>query len=854
MGCDTSQTDQSLFYYLKAIALFVMLLLCIHQAWGWCVPNEWQKLLASDGVGGDWFGMSVAISGNVAVVGGIGDDDNGTNSGSAYVFRRDGLDWIEEVKLLPIDGEEGDAFGRSVAISGDIAIIGATNDDDNGTNSGSAYIFRFNGSVWEEEAKLLASDGTGGDGFGISVAISGTTAVIGALGDDDNGTDSGSAYLFDTTTGQQLFKLLADDGATEDEFGYSVAISGTTAIVGAYRDDDNGTLSGSAYLFDTLTGQQITKLLASDNHEFEKFGFSVAISGSIAIIGALGGDGVSVQQGSAYIFRNDGSLWIEDTKLIASDGASYDKFGCSVAISGSTAIVGARECYFQGEPWHSGTAYVYRNNGSTWVEEAKLFPSDGEIGDEFGFSVAIGGTSGIVGSWWDDDNGSSSGSAYIFHGLGDLDENGIIDICDIDFDGPVEIASIGDPTDVVSTDFDGDGDNDIAIAELGPVPADPGYFVLLRNDGSGTNFTKELTGVGPEPTAFTIGDFDGINGPDAAVTNSAVDSVSILLNDGTGLFTPQTPVPVGDNPSDITSGDFNGDTFIDLAVTNRDDHSVTLLFNDGTGTFTPQPPFAVEGMPSGITAGTFDDDATIDLIIACEGDDTVRVYANDGTGGYVHVHTINVGPDPGALDPEDLDGDSDLDVVVGNHTAGFISYLLNDGDGNFTRFDVAIGIDPSSLDAVDLDHDDDMDIIVAAGVDDTRAVRILRNDLNLGQGLSYTLVQDVAEDPDLKLTTAKDLDADNLPDIIAVNGPNPAKYGDDSQGSVDVLLNALATPCDADLNEDDQVDIDDIFAILGLWGDCDDPCPPCCTGDLTEDCTVNIEDIFAILGMWGPCM
>ncbi|MCK4873235.1 MAG: hypothetical protein KAS72_10960, partial [Phycisphaerales bacterium] len=185
----------------------------------------------------------------------------------------------------------------------------------------------------DELFKLLPSDGAGSDEFGYSVAISGTTAIVGTRYDDDNGIDSGSAYLFDTTTGQQLFKLLASDGAEEDYFGHSVAISGTTAIVGAWADDDNGDLSGSAYLFDTATGQQLFKLLPSDGAMLDSFGVSVAISGTAAIVGAAWDSDNGFGSGSAYLF--DTTTGQQIAKFLPSDGAEGDQFGHSVAISGT---------------------------------------------------------------------------------------------------------------------------------------------------------------------------------------------------------------------------------------------------------------------------------------------------------------------------------------------------------------------------------------------------------------------------------------------------------------------------------------------------------------------------------------
>ncbi|MCK4872461.1 MAG: SUMF1/EgtB/PvdO family nonheme iron enzyme [Phycisphaerales bacterium] len=367
------------------------------------------KLLASDGAASDKFGVSVAICGTTAIVGAWGDSDNGVESGSAYLF--DTITGQQFAKLLPSDGAWGDAFGLSVAISGTTAIVGAVFDDDNGDHSGSAYL--FDATTGQQLFKLLPSDGAEEDWFGLSVAISGAIAIVGALFDDDNGEDSGSAYLFDATTGQQLFKLLPSDGAEEDWFGDSVAIGATTAIVGARWDSDNGDDSGSAYLFDTTTGQQIAKVLASDGAAWDEFGDSVAISGATAIVGAYRDDDNGFDSGSAYLF--DTATGQQIAKLLptdgaASDGAEEDFFGHSVAISGATAIVGAHGDDDNGSK--SGSAYLF--DATTGQQTAKLLPSDGAVDDQFGRSVAISGTTAIVGAFCDDDNGASSGSAYLF--------------------------------------------------------------------------------------------------------------------------------------------------------------------------------------------------------------------------------------------------------------------------------------------------------------------------------------------------------------------------------------------------------------------------------------------------------
>ena len=289
-----------------ALTISAMAILAIDQA-AYAQINEF-KITASDGGAVDQFGFSVSISGDYAIVGAFLDDDNGDDSGSAYVFKRTGSSWAEEAKLLASDGAADDGFGFSVSISGDYAVVGAALDDDNGDNSGSAYVFKRTGTIWSQEAKLLASDGAALDRFGFSVSISGDYAAVGAYFDDDNGDDSGSAYVFKRTgtSWAEEAKLLPSDGAADDLFGYSVSISGDYALVGARFDDDNGDDSGSAYLF-KRTGTswaQEAKLLASDGAAGDVFGHSVSISGNYAVVGAALDDDNGGDSGSAYVYSD----------------------------------------------------------------------------------------------------------------------------------------------------------------------------------------------------------------------------------------------------------------------------------------------------------------------------------------------------------------------------------------------------------------------------------------------------------------------------------------------------------------------------------------------------------------------
>ncbi|HBO45905.1 MAG TPA: hypothetical protein DD670_18690 [Planctomycetaceae bacterium] len=190
----------------------------------------------------------------MVIVGANGDDDKGSNSGSAYIFESTDSDWIPIAKLTASDGTTDDSFGRSVSISGNVAVVGAHFDDDQGTNSGSAYVFHDSESGWNQVSKLMADDGAANDWFGYSVSMSGDRVLVGAFQDDDKGADAGSAYLFeDTGSGWILVsKFTANDGAAGDYFGYSVSISGTMAVAGVYGDDDKGSSSCSAYVFNTV--------------------------------------------------------------------------------------------------------------------------------------------------------------------------------------------------------------------------------------------------------------------------------------------------------------------------------------------------------------------------------------------------------------------------------------------------------------------------------------------------------------------------------------------------------------------------------------------------------------------------
>jgi len=422
--------------------------------------NPHQKVFAGDGAAGNEAGFSVAVDGDTAVIGARHGDGRAADSGVAYVFvHTDGL-WAQQAKLTALDGATGNLFGWSVSLSEDTALVGASSGEGNAINSGAAYVFTRTGTVWSQQAKLQGLDGVAGDGFGYGVSLSGDTALVGAPFNDQQGLDSGAAYVF-TRTGTswtQQEKLWATGGAAEEGFGVGVSLSGDTALIGADRDDANGNNAGAAYIF-TRSGtdwSQQFKMLAGDGAAEDFFGSSVSLSGDTALVGARFDDDNGNDSGSAYVFVGAGSSWSQQAKLTAGDGLAGDLFGWSVSMSGDIALIGA---WGDDSPdFDAGSAYVFVRSGSSWTQQAKLVAADGAAQDEFGTSVALSGDTVLIGSYHDDDTGTDSGSAYFF--FLDLDQDGIGDTEDADIDGdgiPNNVeAGLG-----LNPHDPGDGDGDL---------------------------------------------------------------------------------------------------------------------------------------------------------------------------------------------------------------------------------------------------------------------------------------------------------------------------------------------------------------------------------------------------------
>ena len=372
-----------------------------------------QELTASDGATGDYFGYSVALSGNgnTALVGTDG-KTVGSHSyqGVAYVFTRSGGSWSQQQELTASDGAANDWFGTSVALSsdGNTALVGAW-------GKGAAYVFtRVSGSWSQQQELTTASNGTGGGKFGVSVALSGdgNTALVGAIYKAvGSNSGQGAAYVFTNSGGSwsQQQELTASNGAAQDQFGNSVALSGdgNTALVGTdVKKVGSNSQQGAAYVFTRSGGtwSQQQELTASDGAAWDEFGVSVALSGNgnTALVGAFDKTvGSNSVQGAAYVFASSGGSWSQQQELAASDGATWDQFGDSVALSGdgNTALVGA-----------GNATYVFTNSGGSWSQQQELAVAGVVALSSDGNTALVGAYLNTVGSNY------YQGAAYVFAG------------------------------------------------------------------------------------------------------------------------------------------------------------------------------------------------------------------------------------------------------------------------------------------------------------------------------------------------------------------------------------------------------------------------------------------------------
>jgi len=395
--------------------------LCASNVSAQLSATELDRIFASDAASGDGYGYDVDVDGDRAVIGSRLDDDDGGGSGAAYVYLKDPKTnkWTEEAKLVMAGAAAGDNFGSSVAIDGDVIVVGAPQDDINvGSNfHGSAHVFTRGPGGWDAGIELLPQDNDiEYQNYGISVDIDNGTIVVGVAFDSDMGAASGSAYVYELAAGvwQRAGKLLPPTTENNQNFGWSVAIDMDTIVIGAPHWTDPK--AGSAYAFtrsDSWVNPTSSRLPVTDNLTGDQFGWSVAVSGNIAVVGAnMDDDAVNGNDsGSITVFDNSSGDWINEDKLLASNGEQNDRFGSDVATNGEAVIAGA----FQNGSFNRGSFYTFSNPGSGWAEDGVIWPTsssqDVSNVQQFGTSVALDGGMLIVGAPASDIN---NGSTFVF--------------------------------------------------------------------------------------------------------------------------------------------------------------------------------------------------------------------------------------------------------------------------------------------------------------------------------------------------------------------------------------------------------------------------------------------------------
>jgi len=556
--------------------------------------TEDKILSAWDKHDGDYFGDSVAVSGDTVVVGAYDADSGGVQRGQAYIFSRNqgGTNtWGLVMTLIASDQDNGDNFGHSVAVDGDTVVVGAPNANSGGTDRGQAYVFSRNQggtNNWGQVKILSASDQADSNYFGYSVAVDRDTVVVGAPYAASGGIGRGQAYVFSrnqggTNTWGQVKILSASDKADNDLFGYSVAVSGDTGVIGALYANSGGTDRGQAYVFSRNQGGAnfwglVMTLIASDKADYDYFGWSVAISGDTVVVGGLWADSGGSYRGQAYVFsRNQGgpSFWGQVKILSASDKTDGDDFGHSVAVDGDTVVVGAYGADSGG--YNRGQAYVFsRNQGgtNTWGQMMNILTaSDKADLDYFGNSVAVDGDTVVVGAPYATSGGTWRGQAYVFLQLAPTaipSKIGVFRPSAHTFylkNGTTTTTiSWGVSTDTpVTGDWNGDGRTEVGVFR------NPTHMFYLKN---GTTTTAINWGASTDKPV--TGDWNGDGRSEVGVFRNSTHT--FYLKNGTTT----TSINWGISTDLPVTGDWNGDGRTDVGVYRPSAH--TFYLKNGTTT------------------------------------------------------------------------------------------------------------------------------------------------------------------------------------------------------------------------------------------------------------------------------
>lgn len=701
---------------------------------GFVDPLSWLEesmLLASDGSNYDQLGHSVAIDGTTAVLGAIGDDPSGPDSGSAYVFEQVGGTWIQTAKLVPSDGRSGAQFGWSVSVRGNTALVGARYDSTLGWAVGAAYVFSRSGGAWSQESKFLPVNAYLAEQFGYSVSLGvEDMAVVGSHQADGN---YGAVYVFRRAGGawSQEARLSASDREPNDHFGEAVAGDGDKMVVGARMAHDFGPFHGKAYIFEKAGGTWTeTKKLFPNLTNTIGFGASVGISGDTVAIGSNGDPTVDYFSGAVYVFDRNGGAWSQSAKLFVSDPENgYNaQFGGSVSLLGDRLLVGASGHRLQGGL--AGAAYVFeRSSSGAWAPRQRLLPQAGETGSSFGISVSLGASHLVIGASGGRASGASPGRAHVFRSqpaLADGASCAQSPECESGYcvDGLCCDSACGgdDPQDCQAcsvaagasangtcTVFSADSVcraatgvcdvTEVCDGVAGACPAN-GYVAAGTVCGSGVvscDAAEACTGS----SALCPGD----EGPVlTCATPCASPSFGAATNLSTGSWSPQS----------VRAGDFNGDGAMDLVTANHGGNYIKVFLGNGSGGFTAMANVTVAGSPRDIVVGDFNEDGKADLAVANYAGGTVAVLLGSGTGTFGAPTYSTVNAEPASIDTADFDEDGDVDLIVASRGSDDVTLLFGTGTGAFsTSSSFATGTAPRSVSVGDFNGDGRADAVTA---------------------------------------------------------------------------------------------------------------------------------------------